>query len=194
MLIQGVAIFRRSIYNRFIGWDVASVRNGRIEKTKEQVMIIVRRSVRRSPVNVQREMERVFRSWVPQATSIQLIAGRSWRPALEVVETEDHLLITAELAGIDQSSLEVTVDNDILTIAGARPGNRETPVCSYREAGISYGAFSAEVFIPDQLHIDGADATYIDGMLRIRIPKVIQAPSAPKRINLTNGSEKKELS
>ena len=157
-------------------------------------MIIVRRSVRRSPVNVQREMERVFRSWVPQATSFPVAAGRAWRPALEVVETETDLLITAELAGIDESSLEVTVDNDVLTIAGSRPGTRETPTCSYREAGISYGAFSAEVFIPDKLSVDEADATYVHGMLRIRLPKLEQIPAAPKRINLSNGSDKKEIS
>lgn len=157
-------------------------------------MIIVRRSVRRSPVSVQREMERVFRSWVPQTTSIHGAAARTWRPALEVVESEDDLLITAELAGIEQSSLDVTVDNDILTIAGIRQGNREGSLCSFREAGISYGAFSAEVFIPDQLQLDGAEATYIDGMLRIRIPKLAHVPTSPRRINLTSGSEKKESS
>jgi HSP20 family molecular chaperone IbpA len=66
-------------------------------------MIIVRRSVRRSPVNVQREMERVFRSWVPQPTSMPVVSGRTWRPAREVLETEPDFVNTAELAGIDES-------------------------------------------------------------------------------------------
>jgi HSP20 family molecular chaperone IbpA len=87
-------------------------------------MIIVRRSVRRTPVNVQREMERVFRSWVPLATSIPVVSGRTWRPALEVLESESSFVITAELAGIDELSLEVTVDGEVLTIAGTRPGLR----------------------------------------------------------------------
>jgi len=158
------------------------------------MMIIVRRSVRRSPVNVQREMERVFRSWVPQATSIPVASGRAWRPALEVLETESDFVITAELAGIDEESLDVTVDGDVLTIAGSRPGRREDIVCSFREAGISYGAFSAEVFIPGALHIDEAEATYINGMLKIRLPKVVQVPAAPRRITLTSGADKKEES
>ena len=157
-------------------------------------MIIVRRSVRRSPVNVQREMERVFRSWVPQATSIPVASGRAWRPALEVLETESDFVITAELAGIDEASLDVTVDGDILTIAGSRPGRREETTCSFREAGISYGAFSAEVFIPGALQIDEAEATYINGMLKIRLPKAVQIPAAPRRINLSSGADKKEES
>ena len=157
-------------------------------------MIIVRRSVRRSPVNVQREMERVFRSWVPQATSIPVATGRTWRPALEVLETETDFLITAELAGIDEESLDVTVDGDVLSIAGSRPGIREETVCSYREAGISYGDFLAEVFIPGALQIDDAEATYTNGMLRIRLPKAAQVPAAPRRINLTSGADKKEES
>jgi HSP20 family protein len=148
-------------------------------------MIIVRRSVRRSPVNVQREMERVFRSWVPQATNLQTGSAGAWRPALEVLETEREFLITAELAGIDERSIDVTVDGDVLTIAGNRPGNREGAACSYREAGIAYGAFAAEVFIPGSLQIDEADATYLSGMLRIRIPKVVPTPTTPKRIPLS---------
>jgi len=152
-------------------------------------MIIVRRSVRRSPLSVQREMERVFSSWVPQVTTMPIAHGRTWRPALEVIEVEKALVVTAELAGIDQSALEVTVDGDVLTISGNRPGPRDMPVCSYREAGIAYGDFSAEIYIPDQLLIDEATATYQDGMLTINIPKAEQVPSSPRRIALSRPSE-----
>jgi HSP20 family protein len=155
-------------------------------------MIIVRRSVRRTPVNVQREMERVFRSWVPLATSIPVVSGRTWRPALEVLESESSFVITAELAGIDELSLEVTVDGEVLTIAGTRPGLREETACSYREAGISYGDFSAEIFIPGALRIDDAEASYVNGMLRIRLPKAAHVPAAPRKINLTSSTDKKE--
>jgi HSP20 family protein len=170
------------------------LRSARAYFSQELYMIIVRRSVRRTPVNVQREMERVFRSWVPQPTSIPVISGRSWRPALEVLESDDAFVITAELAGIDESSLDVTIDGEILTIAGNRPGMREEGACSYREAGISYGDFSAEIFIPGALSIDDAEASYINGMLRIRLPKAIPAPSTPRKINLTSNADKKEES
>jgi HSP20 family protein len=153
-------------------------------------MIIVRRSVRRNPANVQREMERVFRSWVPQATSMPVPANRTWRPALEVLEREDELVITAELAGIAQESLEVTLDGDVLTIAGNRPGTREGG-CSYREAGIAYGKFSAEVFIPGTVRVDEAEATYINGMLQIRLPMARPAPAMPRRINFTTTADRK---
>lgn len=156
-------------------------------------MIIVRRSVRRSPANVQREMERVFRSWVPQPTSMPVPATRTWRPALEVLEHDDDLIITAELAGIDQSSLEVYLDGDVLTIAGNRPVNREG-ACSYREAGIAYGAFSAEVFIPGVVRVDEAAATYENGMLQIRLPKAEPVPVIPRRISLTTTSDSKDES
>jgi len=154
-------------------------------------MIIVRRSVRRNPANVQREMERVFRSWVPQPTAMPLPANRTWRPALEVLEHEEDLVITAELAGIDQDSLEVTLDGDVLTIAGMRPGNREGS-CSYREAGIAYGAFSAEIFIPGAVHVDAAEASYQNGMLQIKLPKATPVPAVPRRISLTGSTDKKE--
>ena len=156
-------------------------------------MIIVRRSVRRNPANVQREMERVFRSWVPQPTTMPAPATRTWRPALEVREHEDDLIITAELAGIDQESLEVTLDGDVLTIAGHRPGNREG-ACTYREAGIAYGEFSAEVFVPGAVRVDEAVASYESGMLQIRLPKATPVPVTPRRINLTAAADNKDES
>lgn len=156
-------------------------------------MIIVRRSVRRNPANVQREMERVFRSWVPQPTSMPVPASRAWRPALEVREHEEDLIITAELAGIDQESLEVTLDGDVLTLAGNRPGNREG-ACSYREAGIAYGAFSAEVFVPGAVRVDDAEASYQNGMLMIKLPKADPIPVVPRRINLTTPADRKDES
>jgi len=152
-------------------------------------MIIVRRSVRRTPVNVQREMERVFHSWVPLSTTLQTAPAKgAWRPALEVLESDGDYLITAELAGIDERSIDVTIDGDVLTIAGVRPGQRENSLCSYREAGINYGAFSAEVFIPGSLQIDDASASYLNGMLRIRIPKIAPVQSVPRRIALTSST------
>ena len=157
-------------------------------------MIIVKRSVHRSPVSVQREMERVFRSWVPQATSIPFANSRYWRPALEVIESVNEVIVVAELAGIDQESLDVTVDGDVLAITGNRPGPRDLQTCSYREAGIAYGEFSAEIFIPDQVVVDDAIATYRDGMLEIRIPKVTPVQSTPKRIALSNSSIEKAQS
>ena len=92
-------------------------------------------------------------------------------------------------AGFGLRALEVTVDGDVLTISGNRPGPRDMPVCSYREAGIAYGDFSAEIYIPDQLVIDEATATYQDGMLTINIPMAEQVPSSPKRIALSRPSE-----
>ena len=111
-----------------------------------------------------------------------------------MLETETDLLITAELAGIDESSLDVTVDGDVLSIAGTRSGQREESVCSYREAGISYGAFQAEIFIPGALRIDDAEATYTNGMLRIRLPKATPVPATPRRINLSSAADKKDES
>jgi HSP20 family protein len=149
-------------------------------------MIIVKRSVHRNPTSVQREMERVFRSWVPQATSMPVSGARNWRPALEVIESDSVLTVTAELAGIDQELLDVTVDGDVLAITGHRPGPKDHPNCSYREAGIAYGDFSAEIFIPDQLVLDEATASYKDGMLTIRIPKATPVHTTPRHIALSN--------
>ncbi len=78
-----------------------------------------------------------------------------------------------------------------MTIAGDRPGNREG-ACSYREAGIAYGAFSAEVFIPGAVRVDEAEASYQNGMLQIKLPKATPVPVVPRRINLTTAADRKD--
>src|SRR5215213_443408 len=111
-------------------------------------MLIIRRTVQRDPDRVQQEMEQVFRSLMPQRPHVAPRQNPRWRPPVEVYETEGALIVSAEIAGINQNDLSVVIEHDVLSIRGERLDDRVGERRSYRETGIAYGPFGVDVYIP----------------------------------------------
>lgn len=99
-------------------------------------------------------------------------AKNSWKPPIDIFETPDHILITAELAGVDKEDLELEINRRAIRIAGKR-----TPMpCSdqgrYRLAEIQYGAFERIMHLPVLIDPENVTATYKKGLLQINLTKV----------------------
>lgn len=144
-------------------------------------MLIIRRTAQRDPYRVQQEMEQIFRSLVPQRPHVAQRHNQRWRPPVEVYETEDALIVSAEIAGIDEQNVSVVIDNDVLSIRGERLDDRKGERRSYRETGIAYGPFGVDVFIPFPVDAERADADYANGFLRIRLPRAKATTIVPRR-------------
>jgi HSP20 family protein len=144
-------------------------------------MIVVRRGVQRDPDRVQQEMEQVFRALMPARPRVAARQSGLWRPPLEVYETDQALVIIAEVAGLDERQLSVVVDQDVLAIRGERPDPCQAEKRSYREVGIPYGAFGADVYVPFPIDADETVAEYQNGFLRIVLPKAAPRTIVPRR-------------
>jgi len=104
------------------------------------------------------------------------------RPAVNIIETESGLILTADLPGAKKESLDVNVEKGILTISA--PAQHAVPGTSlYREFELAnyYRQFS----IPESLDHEKAQADYANGILTLRIPKAEVAK--PKRIEVQVG-------
>lgn len=141
-------------------------------------MYVVRRSSNRDPFRVQQDMEELFRALMPNRPSR---GSRLWRPPLEVYETEEALVVCAEIAGMDEEQLQVVVDGAALSIRGVRPDRRHHERSCYHEAHIPYGAFGADVFVPFAVDSDRTTADYRDGFLRIVLPRIAARTIVPRR-------------
>jgi len=144
-------------------------------------MIIVRRTSTRDPEKVKQEMEQLFRSLLPTRPQVAVKGNGLWRPPVEVYETEEALVITVEIAGIDENDLNLVVDGDRLLIRGERPDRRQSEKRSYHEARIPYGAFGADVFIPFPVDTERTEAEYNNGFLRIAFPRQVPRTIIPRR-------------
>ena len=148
-------------------------------------MLIIRRGASCAPERVQQEMEQIFRSLVPASPRVASRQDGAWRPPMEVYETEDAMVVTAEVAGIDETQLSVVIEQDLLRIRGERLDDRQGERRSYHEMGIARGKFAADVYVPFPVDADRAEADYSNGMLRIRLPKASARTIIPRRIEST---------
>ena len=108
-------------------------------------------------------------------------AAPRWRPSLEVYETRDSLVVSAEIAGMDEGRLEVVVDGEMLVIRGERPDPDHSERRAYHEARIPYGAFGADVYIPFPVDPERTHAEYRNGFLRIVLPRTAARTIVPRQ-------------
>lgn len=144
-------------------------------------MFVVRRATARDLNRVQQEMEEMFRSLIPGRPSPGSGQGSRWRPPVEVYETEEALIVCAEIAGMNEDQLQVVMDGSVLSIRGERPDANQRERRSYHEARIPYGAFGADVFVPFAVDSDRTAAEYNNGFLRIVLPKAAARTIVPRR-------------
>jgi len=95
----------------------------------------------------------------------------SWRPLTDVYETETGVVVQIEIAGMRDGHFHLTVQDQLLTVYGARTENAREP-CAYHEMEIHSGDFRTEVELPAPVDSGSITAEYDDGFLRIILPKV----------------------
>lgn len=147
-----------------------------------------RRLPSRNAEQLQTEMEGLFRALVDQQRSLYNQITGGWRPHLEVYETSQALVVRAELAGIDEETLDVSVEEHVLRVRGVRRRDVGEERLVYHQMDIAYGPFAAEVFIPSAIATDEVEATYENGVLQVSLPKVPPRRVVPRTVRVTTGS------
>ena len=146
------------------------------------MILIVRRRGRRERGQIQQDMEMAFRSLFSGARATASGQMGCWRPPVEVYEVEDHLIVTAEIAGMREDDINVEIDDSVLRIAGTRPFPEGSRRRVYHQTGIPYGDFEAEVFLPFAVALDDVEAAYENGMLTVYLPRAQATRIIPKGI------------
>lgn len=146
-----------------------------------------RRLPSRNAEQIQSDMEEMFRALVNQQRTMHHQVAGGWRPHLEVYETSESLTVRAELAGIDESELDVAVEEHLLRIRGVRRREATEDRRVYHQMDIAYGPFAAEVFIPFAIATDQVEATYESGVLQVLLPKVPPRRVVPRTVRVATG-------
>lgn len=97
-------------------------------------------------------------------------------PALESYLDNDHLVIRADLPGIDPKDLEVTVSGDVLTVRGKRERTSEEKKRDYLQREVFYGSFERSITLPQGVNAEQIKASYKNGVLELTVP-------APKELS-----------
>jgi HSP20 family protein len=135
----------------------------------------------------QKQMEqyyhRLLNDALHQSQQSLLLRSTTWRPAADILESAEMLIIKVELAGMTEEEIEVTLYEDALVISGERYDRHENQEnLSYHEAQIRYGPFRLEVYIRHPVQRDAITAHYENGILRVELPKIAMKDTEQLRI------------
>ena len=129
----------------------------------------------RRPVDLFNEFDR----WLEQSPAPYRTAEH-WGLALDVIENEDGYVIKASVPGINPDDLEITLEDNVLTIKGAVENDEEINKEQYHLRERRYGSFSRSVKFPVMVNGDAVTANYDKGVLTLDVPKAEEVK--PKRI------------
>ena len=146
-------------------------------------MALVRWEPARELDTLQGEVNRLFDTFFGGSPA----NGRSrrWVPAMDLVETEDALILKADLPGLERDDVNIEIKDHVLTVSGERKSEYEEKTDGFHRVERAYGGFSRSLTLPDGVAADKIAANFDKGVLEVRIPKPEE--SQPQRVEIGNG-------
>lgn len=135
------------------------------------------------PEEIQAEMERFF-AHIGRRKGPLYYFGKAWVPMCDVSETETEVIVVADLGGVTKKDVAVRVVGNILVLSGVRREPANAPRRRYRQMEISYGPFERSVELPAPVDAESARATYDEGFLEVRLPKVAPRPGREVEVDV----------
>jgi HSP20 family protein len=130
-------------------------------------MALVRWDPGREVDTLQSEVNRIFDTFFGGSDT----RARRWVPAMDLVETEDHLVLRADLPGLEKDDVNVEVKDGVLTISGERRAEHEEKSEGFHRVERAFGSFSRSLSLPDGIDAEKVAADFDKGVLEVRIPK-----------------------
>jgi HSP20 family protein len=137
-------------------------------------------------------MNRLFDSFFGRREGVANSAygNRRWIPPMDLVETEDHLVLRADLPGVERDDIEIEVKEGLLTISGERRSRHEDKREGFHRVERSFGRFSRSLELPKGIEVKSIEAAFDKGVLEVRMPK--PAERKPHRIEIQGGEREKQ--
>lgn len=114
-------------------------------------------------------------------------ASRPWSPAVDILETDDALIVKADLPNVKIEDIDIRVENQTLSISGHRKFEKDENVKGYHRIERSYGEFLRSFAVPSTVDTDKVGADYRDGVLTITMPRKESAKPRQVKVNVTDG-------
>jgi HSP20 family protein len=131
---------------------------------------------------LQRRMDRLFDDFAGDYTWPSVNGRGSLTPSIDVSETDKDMTIEAELPGVDEKDIDITLTDNLLTIKGEKKQETEEKKKDYHLTERSYGSFSRSMTLPFDADPAKIKADFKDGVLMISLPKPAEVKAKVKKI------------
>src|SRR5690349_8804755 len=140
----------------------------------------------RGATALQEQVNRLFGNVLERSSEESNLT--SWAPAVDIYETEQELVVKADLPDVDTKDLDIRVENNILTIRGERKFDQKVNEDNFLRVERAYGSFSRSFSLANTVNSEAIKADYQSGVLTLTIPKREEAK--PKQIRVNVAAEK----
>ncbi len=136
---------------------------------------------------MQRSLDRLFDELTGRrpARRREAVEAAVWEPAVEVYETDQEVVVRAEVPGVDPKSLAVTVQDNTVCIEAEAKEEQEERGRTYLRRELRYGRFQRTVALPAEVQAEAAKASYRNGVLEVRVPKSERAKPKQVRVEVS---------
>ncbi len=135
------------------------------------------------------EMDRLFDSFlggmpVPRGMRSGFLTPEHMRPSLDVKESDAEAVVKADLPGVDEKDINLTIHNGVLTLRGEKKSERTDERENYHLMERSYGSFQRSIRLPESVDEDKVEAKFDKGVLTVTLTKRPEAVKAQKKIEI----------
>ena len=149
------------------------------------MVMLTRWNPARESVNLQRRMERLFDEMLGQGlwrTGDEQSLRGAWVPAINILEKDDAMQITADLPGLNAEDVEVTVEQGVLNIRGERKFEEAAEGETFHRVERLYGVFERNFTLPNSIDTDKIEANFENGVMVLTLPK--REESKPRSVKI----------
>ena len=154
-------------------------------------MAIVRWEPLREFTTLQNEMNRLFGSVFDAPAPGNGSTLRRWMPAMDLLETDSHFVLRADLPGMSEEDVNIEVEERVLTVSGERKAEHTERKDSYQRIERAFGSFSRSLTLPDGVDPEAVSASFDRGLLEVQIPKPEQRK--PRKVSIGVGDSPKTI-
>ena len=156
-------------------------------------MAIIRWDPFRDIVTLREKMNRLFEDAVTARGEEKDMISSTWTPSVDIFETENELILTAEVPGVEEDNIEIKIEDNTLCLNGERKFEKETKEENYHRIERSYGSFYRSFTIPRNVDQENIRAEHDNGVLRISMPKKPESKSKTVKVLKTQKKAEKNL-
>src|SRR5688572_16258356 len=108
--------------------------------------------------------------------------ARRWAPAMDLVETDEHFVLRADLPGMTEADVNIELEDNVLTVSGERKAEHEEKREGFYRVERAFGTFSRALTLPKGIDPEAVNAKFANGVLEVRVPKPEQRK--PRKITI----------
>ena len=130
------------------------------------------------------QLERIANDFFFTSSFTDCPQGTLWQPPTDVFETETGVVVRMEVPGLDPRDIVLVLSGNTLRIRATRQDTHQHTKTRCHQFEVRFGRFERVILLPDELHLEGAEATYVNGFVVVTIPKADHATQRAKTVRL----------